>query len=457
MAGNDDGGEKLIAAAWCRRPDWNKQRGIGRLTTFVLTTNQHSAAMLAGLPALPFEPADQAFWAACESWLDEGWNREATGDYSDLKLLPLQTALQELAAGAPLPRPITVAGTKGKGSTARLIEAVLLAHGQPTLTFSSPHLLHISERWRLDGDVITAKQMAGALQRVQACQRRLPANIHLTYFERCFLLAVALCPGRCFVCEVGLGGRLDCANALDAAVAVLTHVSLDHTALLGNTVALIAKEKMAIARADAPLIVAPQSLISDTELRRQAAPHLSWLRPAAYNGKMAMLGAHQAENAGAALTAAQAYLGRRYDAKIAADALTTAQLAGRSQVVSLRQRSIFLDGAHNDASLAAMLATAEAHGFAGAPLLLGLAQDKDAEAISRVLPLDRVQRVGYHGERSRQADDWPKAYAATPWHHNVSTAVGANCGPVIICGSFYLVGETLQRRQAGDLLNPCCG
>ena len=87
---------------------------------------------------------DGTLWTTIETWLDEGWNREATGSYEDLKLLPLQRCLSNLAAVNQLPRPLTIAGTKGKGSTARLIEAILVAHHVPTVTFSSPHVLHIS-------------------------------------------------------------------------------------------------------------------------------------------------------------------------------------------------------------------------------------------------------------------------------------------------------------------------
>ena len=131
-----------------------------------------------------------------------------------------------------------------------------------TVTFTSPHLLHISERWRVDGKPVRPEVLAGAWQRATIAM----GETNLTYFERAFVLAVALCPGRTFICEVGLGGRLDCANALDAGAAAIAQISLDHVHILGETVLEIAAEKIAIHRSDAPLFIAPQTHIDPLKI-----------------------------------------------------------------------------------------------------------------------------------------------------------------------------------------------
>ena len=90
-----------------------------------------------------------------------------------------------------------------------------------------------------------------------------------------------------------------------------------------------------------------------------------------------------------------------------------------------------------------MLGAANEAGFQQATLLLGLAGDKDAAAIAQVVPMNRVHRVGYAGERSRTASQWPSDYDDTPWHAQSTDALAATTGPLIISGSFYLVGEVL--------------
>ena len=161
-----------------------------------------------------------------------------------------------------------------------------------------------------------------------------------------------------------------------------------------------------------------------------------------------MIGAHHHNNAGTAKRLCRAVLQRRFRPGLASAALEDCLLPGRSQLIDLQSgdktHHCFLDGAHNDASLAVMLRAAATAGFADAPILLGLAGDKDADAIAHVLPLHRVQRVGYAGERSRGADDWPAAFADTPWHADLASALAATNSHAIISGSFYLVGEALQ-------------
>ncbi|MBA3686107.1 MAG: bifunctional tetrahydrofolate synthase/dihydrofolate synthase, partial [Planctomycetes bacterium] len=196
--------------------------------------------------------------AGIDAWLGEALNLEHTGDYRDLRLDRMRGFMRLLPTP---PAPWTVTGTKGKGSTVRLIEAALLAAGESTLAFTSPHVNTVRERWRIDGAPADAASVAAACARVD--QLESGSGTRLTYFERCFAIACLLAsarPGSAFICEVGLGGRLDCANVLDAAVLVLTNLSRDHCQILGDTLEAIAGEKLALCRPGRPLVVAPQSL-----------------------------------------------------------------------------------------------------------------------------------------------------------------------------------------------------
>ncbi|MBN8524529.1 MAG: bifunctional tetrahydrofolate synthase/dihydrofolate synthase, partial [Planctomycetes bacterium] len=189
------------------------------------------------------------------AWLDSAPNSERTGDFRAIRPERMRAFLAHLPEP---PAPCTVAGTKGKGSTVRLIEAALLGNGLATVAFSSPHVRSVMERWRIDGADADPAVIAPLCDRVQAEEDA--SGLRLSWFERSFAIACLLAHARgcAFIAEVGLGGRLDATNALDAAVAVVTHLSHDHRDVLGPTVWHIAGEKLAIARPGRPLVIAAQ-------------------------------------------------------------------------------------------------------------------------------------------------------------------------------------------------------
>lgn len=397
--------------------------------------------------------------ASLEAWLGQNSNREISGDYADWKLEPLRQCLKHLGL-RQRPRPITVAGTKGKGSTVAFLESIYTAHSLPCLAFSSPHVLTVRERWRRQGQPLTVAELWPHLPRIDAAINAGPG--HATYFERSFLLACCLCETHSdavFICEVGLGGRLDCANALDAAIACITSLGLDHTNVLGPTLHHIAREKLAIARPDAPLLIAAQSpaaaiAIADTLPGLQPQPqgiyHITPLAPCPHLG---LPGAHQAANAALAMAAAQAQLGSRFDPSQALAGLAQARLPARCQLVSHGQRRLLIDGAHTAESLSATLACA-ASSFAGQDyaLILGAAADKDLHALCAVIPAALpILRCGYASPRSAgpQHPAWPEHARALPWAGDIATALAhpllADYPNLVISGSFYLAGEALAQ------------
>ncbi|MFB9068908.1 bifunctional tetrahydrofolate synthase/dihydrofolate synthase [Pseudofulvimonas gallinarii] len=166
------------------------------------------------------------------------------------------------ALGAPRPatRVITVAGTNGKGSTVAFIEAAARACGLRVGAYTSPHLLRYNERIRIDGTDAGDAGIVAAFERIEAARD----GISLTYFETGTLAALLLMAEAGLdlaVLEVGLGGRLDAVNIIDADVAVVTTVALDHQDWLGDTRDLIAREKAAVARKGRPLVVGEREAV----------------------------------------------------------------------------------------------------------------------------------------------------------------------------------------------------
>ncbi|OOG42146.1 bifunctional tetrahydrofolate synthase/dihydrofolate synthase [Rhodanobacter sp. C05] len=161
---------------------------------------------------------------------------------------------QRMGAPAPARRVITVGGTNGKGSTVAMLEAMLKAAGLRVGSFTSPHLLDYNERVRINGANVDDASLIGAFERIEAARGDMP----LTYFEFGTLAALVLFARAGLdvaVLEVGLGGRLDAVNIIDADVAIITTVDLDHMDWLGPDRDSIGREKAGIARAGRPVIL----------------------------------------------------------------------------------------------------------------------------------------------------------------------------------------------------------
>ena len=154
-----------------------------------------------------------------------------------------------------LPTAITVAGTNGKGSCLATMQAVTLAQGHRVGLFTSPHFLHYNERISVQGQPVDDETIVRAFDEIEAAR----GDISLTYFEFGTLAALVVFVDAdldLMLLEVGLGGRLDAINIIDADVAVVTSIALDHQAWLGDTRELIAVEKLGIARPSRPLVIA---------------------------------------------------------------------------------------------------------------------------------------------------------------------------------------------------------
>lgn len=389
------------------------------------------------IPAMPVAANAEAI----QAWLDAAPNAERSGDFRAIRPERMRAFLARLP---PPPAPCTVAGTKGKGSTLRLIEGALVADGAATTAFTSPHLSSVLERWRLDGRPADAADIAPLCDRVQAEEDA--SGLRLSWFERTFAIACLLAHrrGGAFLCEVGLGGRLDATNALDAAVAVITHLSHDHRDVLGPTVWHIAGEKLGIARPGRPVVIAPQEPAAALALwHRAPRADARWIQRPVRPFALALPGDHQQDNAATAVAAARLIRPGLDEARARAG-MAAATLAGRCQLVEHAGRRILVDGAHNGPSVAATMAVAGRLLRPGWSVVLAVARDKEIdEILASIPPGIPGRRCAYASPRARTAAEWPARALAWPWHADVAGALAASPGDVCITGSLYLAGEAL--------------
>ncbi|HEY4540875.1 MAG TPA: bifunctional tetrahydrofolate synthase/dihydrofolate synthase, partial [Noviherbaspirillum sp.] len=304
---------------------------------------------------------------------------------------------------------ITVGGTNGKGSTCAMLESILLQAGYKVGVYTSPHLIDFNERVRLNGEAVSDQALVEQFEAVEA-QR---GDVSLTYFEFTTLAALRLFAQSgldAVILEVGLGGRLDAVNIVDADVAIVTSVDIDHTEYLGDTREAIGFEKAGIFRVGRTAIcgdpVPPQSLVDHA----QAIGADLWLfgrdfnyagdkQQWNYGGRSvrrnslaypSLRGANQLLNASAALAALEALRQRLpVGAQEVRTGLVLVDLPGRFQVLPGRP-SVILDVAHNPHAAATLAQNLDNMGFHRYTFaVFGAMQDKDVEGVVAQLK-DRV-------------------------------------------------------------------
>ena len=382
-----------------------------------------------------------------------------------------------------LPPVIHIAGTNGKGSTQAMIRAGLEAAGKRVHAYTSPHLARFHERIRLAGDLISEDHLTAILDECYAANK----GEAITYFEitTCAaLLAMSRVPADYTLLEVGLGGRLDATNVINApALTILTPVSLDHEHYLGDTITKIAWEKAGIIKRRVPCIVGPQEEAAEEVIEARArylgAPILShgqhwhvWQERGRmiYQDETGLLdlplpnmpGVHQIENAGAALTALRAL---EMDEPACEASVSRAYWPGRMQrlisgplVAAAKGAELWLDGGHNPAAGQALAAHLDSLPRRDTHLICGMLNTKDVRGY--LAPLARVAKgliaVSIPGEANTlSADDTSEAARSVGMTAdtapNVQAAIerivtqDADCR-ILICGSLYLAGGVLREN-----------
>ena len=325
----------------------------------------------------------------------------------DMGLDRVRLVAQKLQLALKVPV-MTVAGTNGKGSTCAMLEAIYLQAGYKTGVYTSPHLVHFEERCRLQGESPPADVFANAFEQVEKAR----GEISLTYFEFSTLAILKMMADADLdvaILEVGLGGRLDAVNLVDADCAIITSIDLDHTALLGNDRETIGLEKAGIVRSGKSVVlsdpVPPNSIIqhakdlgSDLWLMGRdfnfSGDPLQWSwagRGRRYSGLAypALRGANQLLNASGVLAALEIMRPQLpMTAQAIRNGLAMVELTGRFQIVP-GEPVLVLDVAHNPHSVAALAANLDAMGFYPCThAVFGAMADKDlASMLQKILPM----------------------------------------------------------------------
>ena len=332
---------------------------------------------------------------------------------------------------------ITVGGTNGKGSTCAMLEAILLAAGYRVGLYIKPHFLRFNERARIGGVEESDAELIEQLEAVEAARTSAP-SVELTYYEFTTLAILRLFASKpldVVILEVGLGGRLDTVNLIDADCAVVTGIAIDHVEYLGATREAIGFEKAGTFRQGRPAICAdPEAPASLVEHAERVGADL-WLigRDFNYSGDRqqwnftargqrrsslaypALRGANQLLNASAALAALSALRDRLPVAQQAVrTGLMKVELAGRFQVLPGRPTVIY-DVAHNPQAAAALAHNLDGMGYFPYTLaIFGAMRDKDIAGIVAAM-LGRVDRwfmAGLPLARAATADELASAVAA---------------------------------------------
>jgi dihydrofolate synthase/folylpolyglutamate synthase len=423
-----------------------------------------------------------------QEWLD--WCEQLHPVAIDMGLDRVKTVANRLDLRFDCPV-ITVAGTNGKGSTCAMLEAVLLQAGYRTGVYTSPHVVHFEERCRLHGESASAEAFAEAFASVEAVR----GDVSLTYFEFSTLAILRLMVQAHLdvaILEVGLGGRLDAVNIIDADCAVITSIDLDHMAILGKDRERIGFEKAGIMRAGRPVIVSdpvpPQSVIDHAA----AVGAELWLfgrdfnfsgdkqqwawagRDRRYSGMAypALRGANQLINASGVLAALEALRQRiPITAQAVRNGLAMVELPGRFQIVP-GQPVLVLDVAHNPHSVAALAANLDAMGFYPTThAVFGAMADKDLlPMLQKVNPMvDKWYFTDLPLPRAAKAADLQQAWQAQNTRTDTTSSTYTEpllalqaaidaadpADRIVVFGSFYTVGGVLKdgtpRLQAKHL------
>ncbi|MHC0434009.1 bifunctional tetrahydrofolate synthase/dihydrofolate synthase [Streptomyces sp. O3] len=367
-----------------------------------------------GVPARPEDPEVERALREVETELATRWG-ETKLEPSVTRIKALMDVLGDPQRAYPS---IHLTGTNGKTSTARMIEALLGAFELRTGRYTSPHVQSVTERISLDGAPISAERFVETYQDIKPYVEMVDARqeYRLSFFEVLTGMAYAAfadAPVDVAVVEVGMGGTWDATNVIDADVAVVTPIDLDHTDRLGSTPGEIAVEKGGIIKQDATVILAQQPVDAAQVLLKKAVEVNATVaregmefgvvsRQIAVGGQLLTLrglggeyeeiflplhGAHQAHNAAVALAAVEAFFGvgaqrsQPLDVEVIRAAFATVVSPGRLELVR-KSPSVLLDAAHNPAGArATAAAVSEVFDFSRLIGVVGVSDGKDVRGL----------------------------------------------------------------------------
>ncbi|MFU0872894.1 bifunctional tetrahydrofolate synthase/dihydrofolate synthase [Kluyvera sichuanensis] len=390
----------------------------------------------------------------------------------DLGLERVSRVAGQLDVLQPAPFVFTVAGTNGKGTTCRTLETILMAAGYKVGVYSSPHLVRYTERVRVQGAELAESAHTASFAAIEAGR----GDTSLTYFEYGTLSALWLFKQAkldVVILEVGLGGRLDATNIVDANVAVVTSIALDHTDWLGPDRESIGREKAGVFRANRPAVVGEPDMphtIADVAHEKGALllqRNVDW-RYTVEGDSWAFSDA-QGElrnlplpnvpqpNAATALAALRAS-GLEVSEAVIREGIASAILPGRFQTIQLEPR-VILDVAHNPHAAAYLAGRLKSLPKTGRVLaVIGMLHDKDIAGTLACLEdvVDSWYCAPLEGPRGATAEQLREHLRAgtvftsvvQAWHAAIADAAPEDT--VLVCGSFHTVAHVMEALDAGS-------
>lgn len=438
---------------------------------------------------------------------------------TNLNLDRLQRMLDLLGHPEESFRVIHITGTNGKGSTARMAEAICRAYGLRTGLTTSPHLERINERIAIDGQQLSDERFVETYNEIKDfvdivdAESAATGGPAMSFFEVLTAMAIwafADAPVDVAIVEVGMGGRWDATNVLNADAAIIGPVDMDHMQWLGDTVEQIAQEKAGIIKEGCTTILGYQPheeevmpiLVKEAhakhaELIRDGEEMRVLTRMPAVGGQLVSLqtprgtyeevpiakfGEHQAHNALAALVAAETVIpvSGPLNGDLVAEALSSVKVPGRIEQIRTSP-TIILDGGHNvNAAEALRDAIEENYDFEQLVGVISMMGDKQVEAYlgvlepvlsevivtenswkERVMPAEDLEKIAvqvFGSDRVHRVDDLPDAIQTAVNMVDAEDELGVGYGRgVLICGSFVTAGDArilLKEQMHPDLAKP---
>lgn len=398
------------------------------------------------------------------SYLNSFINYEKTppASHAELNLERMRHGLEVLGHPENNFFPILIAGTVGKGSTGYFLEQILESAQISSGFYHSPHIDDIRERIRVRGEMLPEKKWAAALTQIQKLlkQKPFPKKLGIpTFFEMLTLLAIWIYAQeglRAGIFEIGMGGRLDATNILNAPLCVLTRIDFDHQAFLGNTLTAIAREKAGIIKSARVVVAMPQDSkvirVFKSALSKKARLIIS--KPISF--QPGLLGEFQKQNAGAAAFAARA-LRDQFDFSISENAvhsgLRQSAWAGRLEKVRVKSREIMMDAAHNPAGCRELVKVLSGMKKKPSCLLFSALRDKKSAEMLQILAALQVPVIVTPLKHPRTKQLANLAAEAEAFFDRIVPAKDTkhalqllmkNTKPgalSVVTGSFYLLGE----------------
>ncbi len=357
---------------------------------------------------------------------------------------------------------IHVAGSNGKGSTSSMLASILTEAGYKVGLFTSPHIKDFRERIRINGQQITEEKVIEFVQKIKQAK----LSFDPSFFEITFGLALEYFnEEQCDFCviETGLGGRLDATNIITPLLSIITNISLEHTAMLGNTLEEIAVEKAGIIKEGVPVVVGETAphlypIFEQIATERTTKITKSTSFTDIDNFKTPLLGEYQLENLRTVLCSCRLLseqgipLNPAIIQKGLDNLFTNTGFSGRLQIISESPLTIF-DVSHNPAGIEASFQAISKLNKGQLHIVYGTSADKDVESIVEVLPNDASYYfTAFTSERSMHIEDLKSAaqtfdhskctFFSNPHLALKSAQNNANhADTIVVIGSFFLISD----------------